>query len=175
MIGYDSTISEKSSPAEGVEHIAMRFDLNIEEWETITRADLVFEDLSTIGSSYALRVFFNNKKATAETERTAKNGYAGRLTIFGHGDCLGSEGHCSSVSKVDVRLDAPAMPLLQHPTAPMKRILTVTPALDRVMRRYSKGLHTVTLVTVLQAPLRRNRKPMSGLLKCRRVSLRTYS
>lgn len=175
MIGYDSTISEASSPAEGVEHIAMKFDLDSADWATITRADLVFEDLSTIGSSYGLRVFFNNKKATADTERTAKNGYAGRLTIFGHGDCLGSDGHCSSASKVQVRLDAPAMPILQHPTAPMKRILTVTPALDRVMRRYARGLHTVSLVTVLQTPLRKNRKPMSGLLKCRRVSLRTYS
>lgn len=175
MLGFETAVAESQSPAEGVQHIALAFDLDIEDWETITRADLVFEELSTIGPSYAMRVFFNNNKADAETERTAKNGYAGRLRIFGHGNCLGSEGHCGSHNRLASGRDAPAVPRLEHPTAPLKRILTVTPALDRVMRRYAKGLHTVSIVTILETPIRANRRPQSGLLKCKRISLRTYS
>ncbi len=58
------------------------------------RADLVFDGVDHSGHSYALRIFFNNPAATAGTNLSAEQGYAGSVYVFGHGGCFGDEGHC---------------------------------------------------------------------------------
>ena len=76
-----------------------------------TRADVVITGVDHSAASYEVRLFLNNPAATADTPRTAEQGYAGRFTIFGHGGCYGDEGHCEvpapSADPTDLR-PAPA-------------------------------------------------------------------
>src|SRR5256885_10993814 len=58
-----------------------------------TRADVVFAGVDHSTLSYEVRLFFNNPAATADTARTADEGYAGRFTVFGHGGWYDDEGH----------------------------------------------------------------------------------
>src|SRR5690348_7234168 len=55
----------------------------------LSRADLEISGIYHGESSYEGRIFFNNPKATAQTPKTARSGYAGSFHIFGHGGCLG--------------------------------------------------------------------------------------
>lgn len=41
-----------------------------------------------------IRVFLNNPDAGAATPPRAEHGYAGYLSVFGHGTCYGGPGHC---------------------------------------------------------------------------------
>jgi tyrosinase len=134
-----------------------------------TRADVVFTGVDHSGGSYEVRLFLNNPAATADTPRTAEQGYAGRLTIFGHGGCYGDEGHCEvpapSTDPTDLR---PA-----HPLTPLETYVTITDALRRVLAR-GGALQTVTLVPVAITPRRADRKPAPELLRFADVTLRTY-
>jgi hypothetical protein len=134
-----------------------------------TRADVVITGVDHSGISYEVRLFLNNPAATAETPRTAEQGYAGRFTIFGHGGCYGGEGHCEvpapSADPTDLR---PA-----HPLTPLDTYVTITDALRRVLAD-GGALQTVTLVPVSITPRRADRKPAPELLHFADVSLRTY-
>jgi tyrosinase len=134
-----------------------------------TRADVVFTGVDHSGGSYEVRLFLNNPAATADTPRTAEQGYAGRLTIFGHGGCYGDEGHCEvpapSTDPTDLR---PA-----HPLTPLETYVTITDALRRVLAG-GGALQTVTLVPVAITPRRADRKPAPELLRFADVTLRTY-
>ncbi len=175
MLGFEKYDQPPDSAEEaGVRLISIKFDTPMAEWRKITRADLVFDDVGHIGPSYEVLVYFNNKKANGETTRTAANGYAGRFVVFGHGDCFGTNGHCDSKTAISRSAAVSAVPQLNHPAQPHRRILTVTKAMSRVMKKYARGLHTVTLVTISKNPKRVDRKPTSGLFTCSRVSLQTY-
>lgn len=134
-----------------------------------TRADVVVTGVDHSGSSYEVRLFLNNPAATAETSRTAEQGYAGRFTVFGHGGCYGDEGHCEvpapSTDPTDLR---PA-----HPLTPLDTYVTITGALRRVLAR-DGALQTLTLVPVSITPRRADRKPAPELLHFADVALRTY-
>jgi len=134
-----------------------------------TRADVVIAGVDHSGTSYEVRLFLNNPAATAETPRTAEQGYAGRFTIFGHGGCYGDEGHCEvpapSTDPTDLR---PA-----HPLTPLDTYVTITDALRQILAR-DGALHTVTLVPVSITPRRADRRPAPELLHFIDVSLRTY-
>jgi hypothetical protein len=134
-----------------------------------TRADVVFTGVDHSGASYEVRLFLNNPPATADTPRTAEQGYAGRFTIFGHGGCYGDEGHCEvpapSADPTDLRL--------AHPLTPLDTYVTITDALRRVLAR-DGALQTVTLVPVSITPRRADRRPAPDLLHFADVSLRTY-
>src|SRR5262249_39900945 len=112
-----------------------------------TRADLVFTGVDHSGISYEVRLFLNNPAATADTARTAEQGYAGRFTVFGHGGCYGDEGHCEvpapSADPTDLRLT--------HPLTPLDTYVTITDALRRILAR-DGALQTVTLVPVAITP-----------------------
>jgi hypothetical protein len=118
-----------------------------------TRADVVFTGVDHSGGSYEVRLFLNNPAATADTPRTAEQGYAGRFTVFGHGGCYGDEGHCEvpapSADPTELR---PA-----HPLTPLEINVTITEALRRVLAR-DGALRTVTLVPVSITPRRADRK-----------------
>lgn len=134
-----------------------------------TRADVVFTGVDHAGSSYEVRLFFNNPGATADTPRTAENGYAGRFTVFGHGGCYGDEGHC----EVPVAVADPADLRPAHPLTPQDTFVTVTVALRRILDD-GGSLQTVTLVPVSITPRQADRKPAPELLKFGDVSLQTY-
>jgi hypothetical protein len=59
-----------------------------------SRVDIEFLGVDHSGSSYEGRVYLNNPQAGPDTDRSAEAGYAGSYFIFGHGGCLGDEGHC---------------------------------------------------------------------------------
>ena len=78
------------------------------------RADLVFHGLDHSGLSYEVRIFFNRADATADTPKTADQGYVRSFYLFGHGGCAGQPGHCEGGV---LRADVPDGP----PTAPSRR------------------------------------------------------
>jgi hypothetical protein len=134
-----------------------------------TRADVVITGVDHSGSSYEVRLFLNNQAATAETPRTAEQGYAGRFTVFGHGGCYGDEGHCEvpapSADPTDLRSAQPLTPLDPY--------VNITGALRRVLAD-GGALQTVTLVPVSITPRRADRRPAPELLHFTEVTLRTY-
>ena len=134
-----------------------------------SRADLVVTGVDHSTLSYEVRVFLNNPDATAETPRTADQGYAGRYTVFGHGGCYGDEGHCDvpepSADATDLRP--------RHPLTPLTTFVTITGALQRIFAA-GQALRTVTLVPVSLTPRRADRAPAPELLEFDDVSLQTY-
>ena len=143
--------------------------LTDEDAHPFTRADVVFIGLDHSGISYEVRLFLNNPDATSATPRDQANGYAGRLTVFGHGGCYGDVGHCDipsrSTDPTDLR---PA-----HPLTPLDTFVTITEALQRTLQD-DGALHTVTLVPISITPRRSDRGPAPELLHFHDVSLHTY-
>lgn len=157
--------------ASGVVTIGLPFDPGSEAETAFSRADLHFRGVDHASLSYEVRVYFNNASACAATPRVADQGYAGRIVVFGHGNCFGDPGHCDVPD--DPPYDAPGAQ--QHPMAPKDRAITVTAALRRVLDgQGSGGLKTVTLVPVSKAPKRESRGPCAGLFKYEAVALQTY-
>ncbi len=108
------------------------------------RADLEFLRLDHSGVSYEGRVFLNNPKATFETPKDKKKGYAGSYQVFGHGQCFGDHGHCM-VPKT-YRPEDKRRP---HPLERVTEIVTVTDA----MRKAAEvgRMVKVTIVPVIVA------------------------
>ncbi|MGH3998138.1 MAG: hypothetical protein ACRDTJ_11820 [Pseudonocardiaceae bacterium] len=134
-----------------------------------SRADVVIQGLDHGQTSYEVRLYLNNPTATTDTPRTIEHGYAGRITVFGHGGCYGDPGHCDvpppSTDPTDLRPP--------HSLTPLDTYVTITDALRAILQR-DGGLHTLTLVPVSTPPLRANRKPAPELLRFNDVSLHTY-
>jgi hypothetical protein len=134
-----------------------------------SRADVVITGLDHSQSSYEVRVFLNNPSATADTPRTVEHGYAGRLTVFGHGGCYGDSDHCElpvpSTDPTDLRPP--------HPLTPLDTYVTITQALQNTLE-HDGALHTLTLVPISTPPLRADHKPAPELLRFDDVSLHTY-
>jgi hypothetical protein len=105
------------------------------------RADLIFYGVDHSGPSYEGRVFLNNAEATIETPTAADAGYAGSFYVFGHGGCVGEEGHCEPEDRVEDEFDRRA----PHPIRPWTKTVTVTEALQRA----AAAEVTVTVVAVL--------------------------
>lgn len=134
-----------------------------------TRADVVIIGVDHSGTSFEVRLFFNNPAATADTPRTAEDGYAGRFTVFGHGGCYGDDGHCDVPEPSTDPTDLSS----EHPLTPLDTHVTVTDALRRTLAR-DEALQTVTLVPVSITPSRADRKAAPELLHFTDVSLQTY-
>lgn len=107
------------------------------------RADLEIEGIDHGGASYEGRIFFNNPGATKDTPTDLESGYAGSFYIFGHGGCLGDEGHCEVKGK-----DQPYDFRAPHPLTPAHKRVTVTAALVEACKRGEDV--TVTVVPVVQ-------------------------
>jgi tyrosinase len=144
----------------------MPFDVGV---ASFTRADLVFLGVDHAQISYEVWAYLNNPTATAATERTPENGYAGRFIIFGHGGCYGDDGHCLVPSGPPDPFDLRP----RHPLTPTDKSINVTRALRRLIEG-GHGLTTVTLVTVAVTPRRRDRKPSDDLFHFDGVELRSY-
>lgn len=163
----------KKTPAKkksGVQKVKLHFAPNGGQETSFSRADLVFTGVEHADMSYEVRVFLNNPKANHKTPRTTDAGYAGRFVVFGHGNCMGEEGHCDASATVTAAYD----PVRDHPVTPQTRILTITDALGRVLAAPGHALETVTLVPVSKDPQRKNRGPTADLFKYKSVALETY-
>lgn len=132
------------------------------------RAQLDFHQLHPPKGSYELRAFLNNPSAGEATE-TSDPSYAGRLMLFGHGDCHGAKGHCNPTLETrDVYDLRPKHPLRFQKT---RYIMDVTRALRRLVGATSTPVPVdVTLVT-LGAD---GKAVASSCIKYRGVTLATY-
>jgi hypothetical protein len=127
------------------------------------RADLIFDGVDHSGASFALRVFFNNPAATAETGRSAENGYVGSVYVFGHGGCFGDEGHCDVPTE---RRPFDARP--PHQLTPARMWIQVTGALRQLAQHEDR----LTITVVHMAPAQAEAdKPMPF----EKISLVTYA
>ena len=111
----------------------------------LSRADLEISGIYHGESSYEGRIFFNNASATAATPKTARSGYAGAFSIFGHGGCLGDPGHCEVNEHKRDAYDY----RYPHPLTPARKRVNVTKALQEAAKR-AKTV-TVTIVPVVTA------------------------
>jgi hypothetical protein len=106
-------------------------------------------------------VFFNSPDADENTPRDSAQRYAGSFHIFGHGGCLGEEGHRepgrATQGAPDLR---PA-----HQLTPATKSLIVTEAL---CRHAGKGPLTITVAGVAPA------QPDGDPLSFERLRLLTY-
>ena len=106
------------------------------------RVDLELHGVDHSGGSFSVRVFVDDPQATQETAIEGNSAYAGSFYVFGHGPCLGDEGHCEvpsgPVSAYDFR--AP------HALTPLYRRLPITEAVRG--RTGDDSTFTVTLVPV---------------------------
>jgi hypothetical protein len=161
--------SADARTTESGETLVVDFPFAAQQADPFTRADVVFTGLDHSGLSYEVRLFLNEADATAGTPRDDDHGYAGRLTVFGHGGCYGDIGHCDvpapSTDPTDLRPP--------HPLTPLDTYVTITDALQRVLVREG-ALRTVTLVPVSITPRRKDRGPAPELLHFHDVSLHTY-
>lgn len=138
------------------------------------RADLIFSGVGHRDSSYEVRVFLNNPKASAETARTPENGYGGKFIVFGHGGCAGDEGHCdihgapTDMTAVAIAYERP------HPMTPLTQVITITDRLKDILQKSKDGLSTLTLVPIKQMPKKSDSGPAKGVFSYKRVSLQTY-
>jgi hypothetical protein len=116
----------------------------LEDVEELSRADLVFYGVDHAGPSYEARIFINNPKADADTERVAEQGYAGAFTVFGHNGCFGVEGHCLPDQRYTDAFDVRA----PHPLRALTKTVIATDAIRRAVVDASVTEVTVTVVAV---------------------------
>ena len=130
------------------------------------RIDLELRGVDHSDGSYAIRVFVNEDEANADTAREGNAAYAGSFYVFGHGPCLGDEGHC------DVRR-GPTNPYdyrLPHQLTPQYHRLQIT---DTVRSRAGADeTFTVTLVAVENHDGQASRSELMGFT---RLSVVAYS
>jgi hypothetical protein len=130
------------------------------------RVDLELHGVEHAGDSFAARVFINTLDADAGTSTGPENDkYAGSFYIFGHGPCLGDEGHCDvrtgPINPYDFRPPHPLMP--QYHRLPITKALRANAA---------EGTFTVTLVAVAN---RNGSYQSADVLDFRRLSVIAYS
>ena len=117
----------------------------LEDVDELSRADLVFYGVDHSGPSYEARVFLNNPKADADTERLPEHGYAGAYTVFGHNGCYGDDGHCLPDQRHRDEFDVRA----PHPLRPLTVTVIATEAVRRALVAPEVRELTVTVVPVV--------------------------
>lgn len=110
--------------------------------EHVARADLVFYGVDHSGPTYEGRVFLDNPRASERTPRDLSKGYAGSFTVFGHGGCFGSAGHCAPQDRFTDEFDRRP----PHPLTPQIVSLSITEALAAVAGKRTR----VTVVAVVR-------------------------
>jgi tyrosinase len=92
--------------------------------------------------SYAMRVFINQPDATIETPIHENPHYAGYMSFFGHGDCIGGPGHCDPPDDRrrthDIRV--------RHHNAPGNFRLDITEAVNRFKGESDEINITIVLI-----------------------------
>ena len=116
----------------------------LEDVKELSRADLVFYGVDHSGPSYEARIFINNARADAGTERVAEQGYAGSFSVFGHNGCFGDEGHCLPDQRLTDEFDVRA----PHPLRPITKTVIATEAIRRALVEPAVQEVTVTVVPV---------------------------
>lgn len=95
---------------------------------TISGADLVLYDVEHAHDSYQIWVFLDRPDADHTTPLDPVGGYAGYVTVFGHGGCFGDAGHCDPQDRTTDEFD------LRRPNkvTPHTKIVRITEAVHRL-------------------------------------------
>jgi hypothetical protein len=117
----------------------------LEDPDELSRADLVFYGVDHSGPSYEARVFVNNPKADADTERLLDHGYAGSYAVFGHNGCFGDDGHCLPDQRHRDEFDVRA----PHPLRPLTMTVIATEAVRRALVEPATRDLRITVVPVI--------------------------
>lgn len=132
-------------------------------------AQLIFYDVYHSGPSFRALAFFNAPEADAETPLDPAAGYAGHFTIFGHGGCVGDEGHC----KVPEVWKDPFDRRPLHALTPQTKTINVTDALKQVCADEGAD-HEHLRVTVLPIMPGKERAALSDVLFFSAMRLVTF-
>ncbi|MET0305985.1 MAG: hypothetical protein ABW196_07125 [Solirubrobacterales bacterium] len=132
-------------------------------------AQLIFYDVDHSGPSFRALAFFNDPKADVGTPLEPDAGYAGHFTIFGHGGCVGDEGHC----KVPEVWKDPFDRRPLHALTPQTKTINVTDALKRVCAD-EQADHEHLRVTVLPVMPGKDRAEPSDVLFFSAMRLVTF-
>jgi len=95
-------------------------------------AQLVFYEVDHSGPSFEALVFLNAEKPGVETPLDREAGFAGSFVIFGHGGCVGDEGHCDVPEKSKEPFDD--RPL--HALTPQTKTVDIS---ERLRQVYADG------------------------------------
>lgn len=151
--------------------MSIDFDLEIAELRaepSFTRADLTLYGLLHSGPSYTLRIFFNAPDAGPATPCTEEAGYAGGVTLFGHGGCAGEDGHCHPRGPVTTFDRRPP-----HQLSPASKNVVCTAALRRALP--AGDVLNVRVVPVLRpSPFVAPSTDPETVLAVSEVALHTY-
>jgi hypothetical protein len=91
-------------------------------------AQLIFYEVDHSGRSFEALTFLDSPQAGLDTPLELEAGYAGSFVIFGHGGCVGDEGHCKIPEETKDPFDT--RPL--HGLTPQTQTVNITDALRRV-------------------------------------------
>jgi len=106
-------------------------------------AELIFYDVDHSGASFEALVFLNSPNADIGAPLDDSAGFAGSFYIFGHGGCVGEEGHCDVPAKPKDPFDD--RPL--HALTPQTKVVDITDALQHADRSGGQ-LHLTVLPVV---------------------------
>jgi tyrosinase len=141
---------------------------DIREVDEIARADLVFYGVDHSGPSFQALVFINNGDASAETERTLDNGFAGAFSVFGHNGCYGDRGHCLPDARFTDEFDMRA----PHPLRPLTVTVIATEAVRGAM--LDPAVRQIVVTTIAVVPDDEFPKASASPLTYEYVRLLTY-
>jgi tyrosinase len=105
------------------------------------RYDIEFHDVDHAGASYEGRVYLDNPDANENTGYEDPS-YVGSYHIFGHGGCLGDEGHC------DVEPRRRYDPRPAHPLTKAKKVVRAKDVLKQAVEA-DKSV-SVTVVPIIE-------------------------
>ena len=151
-------------------YVSEKLVLDITKLEsTFYRADLIIYGLDHSGPSYEGRVFINNLKANYYTPEDSAHGYTGSFFVFGHGDCLGDEGHCE-INRPSVRFN-----MIPNPLVPEKLSLIITEILKELGKTTNE--FTFTIVPILAAGSEKacqKDADLKNVVLLHKISIETY-
>ncbi len=140
----------------------------IRDVDEVARADLVFYGVDHSGPSYQALVFINNRGASADTERTVDNGFAGAFSVFGHNGCYGDEGHCLPGARFTDVFDVRG----PHPLRPLTVTVIATEAVRHAL--LDPDVREIVVTTVAVVPEDGFPKASASPLAYEYVRLLTY-
>lgn len=106
------------------------------------KAELVLHNVIQPGQSYSMRIFINQPDADIDTPVADNDHYAGYVSFFGHGDCIGGPGHCDPPAGLPRRFDR--RPL--HHNTPRNFKVDITGTVQRMVGKGHKDIQATIVV-----------------------------
>jgi hypothetical protein len=151
-------------------YVSDKIKLDITKLENdFYRSDLIIHGLDHSGPSYEGRVFINNPQADYDTPNDSTQGYTGTFFVFGHGGCMGDEGHC------DIHRPSARFNLIPNPLVPEKISVIITEKLKELGKNTDE--FTFTIVPKLAGGSEsacQNDADLKNVVLLHKLSIETY-